>query len=237
MRFEWDEKKIEYYMRASMRTGFHKNLAEEIAPFLNEDDEVVDIGCGPGVIDFELSPFVKSIKAIDIEPEVIEYLKKLVERSKIDNIFPTLGDAFDIESGLGDVALMCFFSGDDAFQKRIIDVAKRLAIIITHGEGAVKNTSKISGGKRKKCAEDFVKELDALGYKYDRINLQLDFGQPLKSLEEAKEFLEMYCKEEDPEERKAKIEEGMGSLVSSNHVFYPYSIPNMKDVAIFIIKK
>ena len=237
MRFEWDEKKIEYYMRASMRTGFHKNIAEKIVPFLKEEDEIVDIGCGPGVIDFELSPYVKSIKAIDIEPEIIEYLKKLVERSKIDNIFPVLGDASEIEGELGDVTLMCFFSGEIDSQKKIIDAAKRLAIIITHGEGNSKNTSKISGNTRKRSAEDTVKELDAFGCNYDRINLQLDFGQPLKSLEEAKEFLEMYSTEDDPEIKKSKIEESLKNLTHSNHVFYPYSIPNMKDVSIFIVSK
>ena len=237
MRFEWDDKKIELYVRASKETGFHKKLAEQILPFLNKDDELTDVGCGPGTIDFELSPYVRRINAVDIEPEIINYLRKEVKESELTNIFASIGDASFMSESLGDVVLTCFFSGIEDALPNLVGASKRLAIIITHGEGAKYKPSKISGNKRKTSASDIEKSLFEAGYNYTRKDLVLDFGQPLKSKEEAKAFIEMYCTEEDPNQRKAKIEEGLSNLKQSENNTYPYSIPTMKEVSIFIITK
>ena len=237
MRFEWDNEKIELYVRASKETGFHKKIAEQISSVLNKHDELTDVGCGPGIIDFELSQHVKSINAIDIEPEVIEYLQSEIKENKITNIFPVIADAALLDKSLGDVVLTCFFSGNEEAVVALIDASSRLSIIVTHGEGSKTKPSKISGNKRKTSASDIERTLLDGDYDYKRKDLTLDFGQPLKTEEEALEFLEMYCTEDDPVLRKCKIEEGFSNLKPSCNPVYPYAIPNIKEVAIFIITK
>ena len=237
MLFEWTESKIDLYVRASKETGFHRKLAEQIIPYFDKNDEVADIGCGPGLIDFDISPHVKKINAIDIDPKIIGFLKEEVERNNIDNIAPSIGDAETIDGVPCDVVLFCYFNSIGEHMHKLIGAARRLAIIIMHGAGTAGKPSKISANVRKTNALDMEEILSSHGYSYTKKELKLDFSQPLKTTEEARKFLEMYCTEEVPEERKNKIEEGLKNLKHSNHVFYPYSITNMKDATIFIVTK
>ena len=237
MLFEWTEKKIELYVRASRQTGFHKRLAEYVIPYLKKEDEISDIGCGPGLIDIELSRYVKSIRAVDIEPLVIDYLSKSIIEANIDNVFPHLADAEKLETNIGDVVLFCYFNSVSENMCRLIDDAKRLAIIIMHGDNTAKKPSKISANIRKPYATEMENMLTERGYSFTKTALALDFSQPLKTTAEAVEFLNMYCTETDPMLRKTKLDEGILNLRERNDSEYSFIVPSTKDVAIFIVTK
>ena len=237
MRFEWNERKIDLYVRASRKTEFHKKLAEQILPYFSKEDEITDIGCGPGVIDFELSPFVKSIRAIDIEPIIINYLSNEIISRNASNITTSIGDLEKIEENVGDVVLFCYFSSISEHMNRIINAAGRLAIIIMHGDETVNKSSKISASFRRTYSSEMENFLIENGHTYLKKDMVLDFSQPLESEEEAKEFLEIYCTEEDLIKRRVKLDEGNNNIKQSDDPQYPYIIPCMKNVAIFIIKK
>ena len=80
MLFEWTEEKIEWYVRASRASGFHRALAGRILPFLKRADHVVDLGCGAGLIDLELAPHVEKITGIDINPLVLGRFDREIEQ-------------------------------------------------------------------------------------------------------------------------------------------------------------
>ena len=236
MLFEWSKEKIELYERASKETGFHKKLAEIVIPFLNAEDEMTDIGCGPGLIDFELSPYVKTINAIDINEIIIDYLTSKINNSSPCNISASIGDAEKMDGNIGDVALFCYYTSLNEHMYRIIDSARRLAIIIMHGKDAANKPSKI-GIVRKTYTSEMEENLVKHGYNYIKKNVRVDFSQPIKTKEEALYFLEMYCSEKDSEKRKNIIDEGLKTLRKSDSSDYPYSLYKIKDVTVFIIKK
>jgi precorrin-6B methylase 2 len=86
MLFEWNDDTIRYYARAAEYTGFFRNLVAEIRGELDENSVVFDAGCGPGLIDMELAPYVRKVISADHNEGVIRYLKGEAGRCGITNI-------------------------------------------------------------------------------------------------------------------------------------------------------
>jgi ubiquinone/menaquinone biosynthesis C-methylase UbiE len=72
---------------------------------LSPDQEVLEIGCGTGIISLGIAPFVKSVVATDISPEMISIAKGKAESLSITNVefrvcdghsLPYDGQAFDV---------------------------------------------------------------------------------------------------------------------------------------------
>ena len=69
--------------------------AMDLAP----DAVVADIGAGSGYYSFRLSPKVPQgkVMAVDIQPEMLEFLKKRADELKITNVVPHLGAIDDLK--------------------------------------------------------------------------------------------------------------------------------------------
>ncbi|MDR0876166.1 MAG: class I SAM-dependent methyltransferase [Clostridiales Family XIII bacterium] len=237
MLFEWNDEKIALYVRASGYTGFHRKLAEYIVPLLKADDEVLDIGCGPGLIALSLAPVVKSITAIDIDDKVLRFLARQAEKTKVKNITAITADIADVQNLDCDLAFICYFGCSEDSLSRIIAAAKRYTVIITHGEGVSEKPSKISTTVRRAYAPEIESFLRAHDYEYKRIDERLDFSQPLKSREEAYDFFDTYCIEDVKAAREEKIDMQMRQLVPTGNETYPLVFPCGKDASIFVIQR
>ena len=242
MLFEWTEEKIEWYIRASRITGFHRILADRIRPSLKVTDHVVDLGCGPGLIDLEISRDVGRVTAIDIDQLVLRRLGLEIKKGGYSNIHTVQGDVKETPGamlpGSFDILLTCFFGGPGPVFEAAYRKASRMAIFITHGADTSKNPSKIGGEFRRVFADEMDAWLDAKRIQFIKIDDCLDFGQPFLSTEEAERFFEVYAKEyEDPKERRAHIEDRLALVEETDDPAYPRFFHNLKDVAIFIIEK
>jgi SAM-dependent methyltransferase len=69
--------------------------AMDLAP----DEVIADIGAGSGYYSFRISPKVPQgkVMAIDIQPEMLEFLKKRSDELKITNVVPHLGAIDDLK--------------------------------------------------------------------------------------------------------------------------------------------
>ena len=243
MLFEWTDEKVEWYIRASRAAGFHRLLADWIRPALEKTDHVVDLGCGPGLIDLEISPFVKDITAIDVNSIVLNRFEREIEKSGCSNIRTMLGDVKENPNALlpdsFDVALFCFFGGPGNAFEAAYKKASRLAIFITHGIDTSKKPSKISGGLHRIFSDDVDAYLNENGMEYTKIDESIDFYQPFISIEEAERFFNVYAKEgeEGSKERRAQIERQLALVEKTDDPIYPWYFANLKDAAIYFIKK
>ena len=243
MLFNWTEEKLEWYVRGSLYAGFHRTLAEKIRPALEKTDALVDLGCGPGLIDLELAQDVKSITAIDINQIVLQHLEEDIADRKNTNIRTVCGDVKESPDDLlpssFDVALFSFFGGPGEVFEVAYQKASRLVIIITHGSDTAKKPSKIGGEFHRAFAGDVSAWLDENKLKYTTTYDSYDFGQPFVSLEEAERFFEVYAKEGEvgSEERLAQIDKQLSLVKKTDDPKYPYYFPNMKDTAIFLVEK
>jgi ubiquinone/menaquinone biosynthesis C-methylase UbiE len=75
---------------------------------LAPDQEVLEIGCGTGIISLGIAPFVKSIVATDISPEMISVAKNKAESLSITNVEFRVGDGYSLpfDSQAFDVVLL-----------------------------------------------------------------------------------------------------------------------------------
>jgi len=77
---------------------------------LREDAVIADIGAGSGYYSFRISPKVPKgkVMAVDIQPEMLEFLKKRSAELGITNVAPHLGkvDSVDLPPASLDAALM-----------------------------------------------------------------------------------------------------------------------------------
>ncbi|MDR1028906.1 MAG: class I SAM-dependent methyltransferase [Clostridiales Family XIII bacterium] len=237
MIFEWTDEKIEFFARAGAYTGFHRKLAGLILPYMGADEDVIDVGCGLGLIDFELASRVRSITAVDEHPAVIRYMRDRVRARGPRNIFPRIADARVVSGGDWDVVLLSFFGTPDAGLKYMISEAGKRVVIITHGEDTDPVHSLVKPKVKKVFARDMEEFFLAERYAYRKHIVDLDFGQPLRSMEEAVYFLESYSLEQDAEAKRTRLDFLLKRVVETGDATYPYFLPKPKNVAVFAVER
>jgi SAM-dependent methyltransferase len=238
MQYEWTQDKIEYFIRASIHTGFHRWLASAVRPFLKPDDNIVDIGCGIGRIDLELAKDVRSITAIDENPDAIRQLKENATKLHIENILTEVKDAGKIRDNSWDVTLLSFFGEPGDGLQELISKTGRCSILITHIESYHPSPAlPPHNSVRKIYAGEMEIFFEKVGMSWQKQILTLEFGQPLKSLDDARHFIEIYTVQTDPEARRQHMERTLPRLVKTAHPEYPYYLPKDKHIAIYTIEK
>lgn len=121
---------------------------------LDENDTVLDVGCGEGSITIPLSKKVKDITAIDSSSKMLEYLQRRCEEKNIDNIKSKLMAIEDITyDTIGDkdvVVCSRSLNGIIPIEKVICELNKiaNKYVFIT-----------LFGPENKKIEKDFDKEL------------------------------------------------------------------------------
>jgi ubiquinone/menaquinone biosynthesis C-methylase UbiE len=75
---------------------------------LAPDQKVLEIGCGTGIVSLAIAPFVESVVATDISPEMISVAKSKAESSSISNVEFRVCDGYALpyDSQAFDVALL-----------------------------------------------------------------------------------------------------------------------------------
>ena len=229
--FIWTDKSIELWQRAERFTDHYKELCNELIPYVDLDEEIYDIGCGLGYIDLELSPYVKSIRSFDVEKRVLDELKKSADKKGITNISTSRNDWTREEDNCCDTVLACSFGNLVECLDDFLRMAKKQVLIVKRHKP--KLTKKYIPGKvafSAQASEEYLKER---GINYNKISFQSEFGQPLKSYEEALDFVRFHgMNRGEPEEKF--LEE---NLISGEKYGYKYYLPNKKDMVIFIISK
>lgn len=93
MRIQWNEQTFRWFEAASAYTGFHSRLADMLAPHIAHSKTMVDLGCGAGMIDFELAHAFEDITCVDINEDAIACLNRKIAERGLTNVHACLGDA------------------------------------------------------------------------------------------------------------------------------------------------
>ena len=231
MLIKWNDRSLEWFKSASEHTGFHKNLAEMLLPYIEVGGTLCDLGCGIGLIDFELCKNVKSVTCVDIDPAAIRLCSGEVARRGITNIEPLISDAKDL-TGTWDTVISVFHGTTDALADFYVKFARKKVITVTHIEGM--GAFGPRAYKSPRCstaitAEELLKER---GIKHTFINGALEYGQPFRELDDAWEFVTAYLKNAPGEAVEEYLSE---NLVETRDPEYPLYLPNMKNFGIFIM--
>jgi cyclopropane fatty-acyl-phospholipid synthase-like methyltransferase len=229
MNFNWNANTIKWYREANAYSGFFRNVAALIAPKLEGYATFCDIGCGLGLVDLELSKSIRQITCIDINTAAIVTLKKSIEEQKIQNIETRLMDCSELNESW-DIIYMSFF-GSHELEKYLPHCKKMIAVV---GKKIKENTAMDKYKSFQKNSYDKVEEdLNRKGIPYSLTEISLEFGQPLVSVEDAKNYIQSnYAGISDAEVNDFLFQK----LLETNEKDYPFYIPKTKSIGIFEIK-
>lgn len=231
MRFTWEKERINWFVKASEYTGFHRELAKHITPFVTKDDTLCDFGCGLGLLDMELSRYVKHITAVDVSEDALSSLESNMKNKGITNITILRKDAKSLQ-GKWDIGIMSFFGESKQDMKAYRSLCKKKLIQIVN----MVNDSTLYPKKHRRTAkitaEKVEKELKELKMHYNLIQADIEFGQPLHSEEDAVAYIEYNA----PNASKVEIDNFLEkNLLSTGREDYPFYLPNEKHLGIFVI--
>lgn len=229
MRFAWDEQTNRWFLDASIYTGFHKILAQKIVPFIEPGDSLLDAGCGLGRLDLELAAFVSSLTAVDLSENAIAALQRDAEALGLKNLSASVRDASSLSEQF-DIALLSFFG-----QSNMLDFLKLCRKRLVRIAGA-DNRSGLYPERYRCTVKDtvptIIEELDKNSVPYKLELHTIEFGQPLKSRQDA----EQYILKNAPEATAHEIGEFLEkSITYTGREEFPLYLPNPKELGIFII--
>ena len=219
----WNDRKIEWYERASLFSDFHTLLSREIESLINKDESILEFGSGLGYVSEILAKDGYNISSYDIDEMVIERAK---ERSSLD-IYHT-ADYRDLEIR-GDVVLTIFFGrlwSDDNLSSLLSHANKRLVSIHSLHTGQ-NNAIK---GRKTPGLEESLSFLRDNGFEANGKEITIPFPQPLLSMEEA----ELFIKESYPEKDVSLY---LPYVKKTYDKTYPYMLSNKKRMVILSIDK
>ena len=234
----WTPERINNYKSASEYTSFHRKLSVLAEPYLDENWTLADIGCGPGMIDYWLAPMVKSIDAIDNDPVAIDYLTVILDeiyttnRTAAEKIKPRLASLEDLGEENWDVVMLSFFGVNASILKSALAHANRRALIFIHGRPEKEGPLCVADESEKFSVSEMEAYLKENQYAFRKSIMEMQFGQPFKTLGNIHSFLSSYGEEDDFEKRVASAEE---RIIKTNRFDYPYYLPKSISVALFII--
>ncbi|MFP4045744.1 MAG: HemK2/MTQ2 family protein methyltransferase [Candidatus Aenigmatarchaeota archaeon] len=116
-------------------------LAGAVSGEVEPDDEVLEIGCGSGLVSLTAARKAKKVKAVDINPEAVELTRENAELNRLENIETAESDLFE-------------------------NVEERFSLILFNPpylptEDNIQGSEQWSGGKDgREVIERFIEELD-----------------------------------------------------------------------------
>ncbi len=214
----WTEQSMDWFERASSLSDYHEHLCDVLMPYLS--GRITEAGCGLGYEARILHARGVDITAFDKDASVIERARST---SGLD-IFRCMD--FSQLSEIPDVLLCINFShmeSRDVFDNLMAHAKKRLVYVLSRHRGPGKSARP----DRSSLVEQIVRES---GFPYERRDFALQFDQPLRSLDEARDFIAWTYPDDD-------MQACMQSVVESGNPQYPYVFGNRKELVLFAVDK
>ncbi|MGX8681777.1 MAG: class I SAM-dependent methyltransferase [Spirochaetales bacterium] len=216
----WTDQSIEWFVRASEDSSYHRNLSDRIAELLFPCRSVLELGCGLG---YEAELLQKKgfvVTALDSNEDVIRLARK---RSGLD-IFHC--EDANQTNGIAD-ALLCINYGHLCDIAELSDLlshaSMRLIYVLSRHNGHGTDT-------REDRTETVRKLMKESSFDFSESSLSLDFDQPLKSQEEAKAFIDFTYLGKNAQSYLAFVEK-------TENPKYPFVLRNRKELSIFVLNK
>ncbi|HHU22021.1 MAG TPA: methyltransferase [Clostridiales bacterium] len=221
MAFTWSEKTINWYAAAVAFTGFGQKLADVLTNFLPKNETVCDMGCGIGYLALELASRGYRVTAIDKDTRAIGWLRNELQRRGISLLEVVERDWLSLrDRPLWDNIVMVSAgrrSDKDLFFRSLC--RKRLIIIDrTNLDSHVRS----DGGTSVWCLNLPTERGEHL-----TLTFSLEFGQPLKSVEDARDYISTFGGAET-------LEDTLSTLINTGNADYPFYLPYRKNLELII---
>lgn len=233
MMFNWTPAMIRFMEDASEYGTYFREVCSELYPYISKESTVCDAGCGLGHSSIELAKYAGKVVACDINKNALSVLKQNCEKYHIENVDIVCKDINDLVTEKPfDAMLFCMYG---EFPEDL-QIAKRLCsgkiLIVTRNQ--LNHSFSPGGGKHAKPnyaeAVAFCKENDI---PFISKETEIEFGQPIRSIEDACLFFKTYLRDGDED---LLTEDFVKSrLVENDDDIFPWYIPKKRPLGFLII--
>ena len=228
----WNEQTVHWFRQASEYTGYNRELAGLLLESLPTGGTLCDMGCGSGLVDFELAPYFREITCVDISEAAAAAVERTAAERGIAHVKALCADGSTV-SGKWDCVMALFHGGPEAFERYYPKAAHTL-LIATHAS----KVGDLGPQNRRVIKESDVAGLaaylDARSIRYTLRNAELEYGQPLADPEEARRFVRNYAMPMESGELEAYLEQ---NLRKTGREDFPYYLPKQRKFGIFVIRR
>lgn len=176
----WTEESIEWFECASLRTDYHIRLSNEIEDLLSSCKSVIEFGCGLGYESEILKKRGYDISSFDIDQNVINHAKA---RTGLDIFHICDVNKNDASAD----ALLCINYGH-------IEKIDHLEVLLSHAKVrlvyVISRHNAHGADTRPDRTEEIKTLLEEHDYRFLMKEVSMVFDQPLKSMDEARAFIE-----------------------------------------------
>lgn len=228
----WSPQTLEWYLRASAYEDYHAKTAALLAPYV-ADGTVCSLGCGPGRLTLALLRHIPRITALDCDPMALDALRR--DGAAFPGLEILEADAMTLpKERCWDHLILSFFGKITAEGQLSYFLAhcRRQLISIVNAAPKSSFSSTGSTARMKDYAPQVTELLTRQGLPFSYLPLTLDFGQPLRDLEDARAFIRQYSPPDCPPPDDCALLDRLSPLPEGG--FY---LPHRKEIGIFIIRK
>lgn len=226
----WYEDMVRFMRDASEYGTYNQELAKRLAPELNHNMRICDAGCGLGYLSLALAPYAGQVTAVERNPDAVAVLEENCRRFGISNITPRCGAIGEIlPERKYDAMVFCFFGGIHEILETAKNQCDGRVFIITRNY----TRHRFSVGDHPTGSYGYRRShevLTELGIPFEESSFELEFGQPLKNMADARTFYEIYSKDAD----KSVITDEFlrGKVAETGREDFPLYMPHRRKLAI-----
>jgi protein-L-isoaspartate O-methyltransferase len=235
--FEWTPKMIDFMRDASEYNNYHEILSKKIKNYFNFNSHICDAGCGLGYLSLAVSDKFEKVTSIDVSDVAIDVLKNNISENNYRNINIIEGDIWDIEPDhVYDGMIFCFFGNINEILKIAKMQCSGKVIIVKRNwknhrfSKKSKNSCKKNRGFSYRYAKEFLKKSD-IPFECETLNVEM--GQPFRTVKDAVEFFKIYDKTEENIEFSESNVYGRLRVEESND--FPYYYSSKREIGIIVL--
>lgn len=225
----WHTDMIRFLEDASEYGDYYQTLAQKILPFLPPDAHICDAGSGLGYLALALAPHVRKVTAVEKHSNAAAVLEGKCRDLAITNVVSRKGNIDNIlPEETYDAMAFCFFGQAQQILKLAKAQCSGQVFVFTRNY----TEHRFSAGNHTSNWEGYPQLRELL----DRLNIpahqefiSVEFGQPFRSLEDARRFFDLYSKDSD---KSVLTEEFLRQKTrQTGREDFPLYMPHKREIA------
>ena len=231
--FFWSRQTLDWYQSAAEYSHYHEALADLLAPELTGCGSVCDLGCGHGLLSLALLDHIPEITALDRDTGALAMLKE--RAAGRPGLHIRQADAMHLApEDCWDALVLSFFgqiTAGDRLHYFMSHCNRKLVCVVN---AAVRSSFSSTGvsAMKKEYSDQVADFLTGRGISFTRQDAALEFGQPLKDLEDARNFIARYSPPGRAVTDEASLKASLEKLPDGR-----WYLPHRKKISIFVISK
>ena len=231
---EWSPEIVRFMEDAARVSDYFPTLAREVADGLAPGSRVCDAGCGMGQLAVELARIGHAVDAVDKSLAAVAVARSLVARERLQELVSVRQADFRLwdEAACCDRMIFCLSASvSDAFAAACDAGAKSL-VVVNKVHPRFEYKDEYLGGRPivKDVRAEYL-DLEEAGIVCGVREMELDFGQPFRTLADAKRYFSLFRTRKYPLGATAADVER--ELIQVPNAEFPWYLPVKRRLSVF----